>query len=148
MSQRHPIQNEAIMFITTNTEDCKQHFANDAHAREAIETLYRVKQRHPFHIYGFVIMPDHCHFLLSVPKPGSISKIMNVYKSGLTFNTGIPKIWQARFHMALPKNPEVALKYIHMNPVEAGFVERTEDYRWSSASHLWKTDPLPSHIAV
>ncbi len=69
--------------MTTNVKDRKPIFRNDAYAREAIETLYRVQESYPFMLYAFVIMPDHCHFLLQIPDGGSLSKMMNVYK-GIT----------------------------------------------------------------
>ncbi len=130
------------MLITTNVLDREPIFANDAYAREVIETLYRVQQNQPFFLYGFVVMPDHCHFLIEVPEPGSISKIMNVFKSGVTFNLGIPKLWQRRFYNKITKNTYKTLKYIHMNPVKAGLVEKPEAYPWSSASGRWDVSDL------
>lgn len=112
-------------------------FSNPTFAREAIDTLYRVQVSHPFFLFGFVIMPDHCHFLLNVPEPGKISNIMSVYKSGVTFNTGLKKVWQARFHIREIKNPQEALKYIFLNPVRKSLVEEPEKYPWSSASGKW-----------
>ncbi|MEK7136676.1 MAG: transposase [Patescibacteria group bacterium] len=137
MTQRHPVQNDVLMLVTTVTANREPVFANPAYAREAIECLYRVQKQRPFLLYGFVIMPDHCHFLLFIPPPESISKIMNSYKSGLTFDLGLSKIWQPRFHVRLPDNAEIALRYIHENPVKAELVSIPEDYPWSSASGEW-----------
>ena len=139
MSQRHPIQNEVIMLVTSVTVGRETFFEDAAYAREACETLYRVQELHPFFLYAFVVMPDHCHFLLRVAPPETISHIMNVYKSGLTFNLGIKKIWQKGFDIRIVKNPEEARRYIHLNPVKGGLVEIAEDYPWSSASGKWDT---------
>ena len=79
MSQLHPIQNDAIMFITTNTHRMRPVFRQDPYALEAVETLYCAQALRPFFLYAFVIMPDHCHFLLEVPEGGSISSIMNSF---------------------------------------------------------------------
>ena len=49
MTQRHPIQNDVTMFITTNIYEGEPIFENDAYAREAIEALYRVKNMRPFY---------------------------------------------------------------------------------------------------
>ncbi len=144
MTQRRRVQNERLMHITTNTYYADPIFRKDAHAREAIECLYRIQKLYPFLIYGFVIMPDHCHFLLYVLAPAKISQIMNSYKSGLTFDIGIPKIWQPRFHMTLPKDGRKVLKYIHDNPVEACLVKKPEDFPWSSASGNWDVAELGS----
>ena len=142
MTQRHPIQNNIQMLITIVTADRKNYFEDHAYAREAIETLYRVQQYHPFFLYGFVIMPDHVHFLMLVTAPGTISRIMNVYKSGVSFNTGIHSLWQRRFYISMAKNPRGALHYIHANPVKKGMVRQPRDYPWSSASGEWPVSAL------
>lgn len=130
------------MLVTVVCENRVRHFEDPALAREAIEALYRVQDIYPFFLYGFVVMPDHCHFLLYIPSPGSISKIMNVYKSGLTFNIGIKRLWQSSFHIRLIENRLLALTYIHMNPVKAGYVEFPELYPWSSASGKWDVNSI------
>ncbi len=142
MFQRHPIQNGVPMFITTNTQNRRKVFANPAYAREAIDSLYRVQHFYPFLLFGFVIMPDHCHFLLKVPEPLSISTIMRVYKYGVTFNLGIGAFWQSRFHLLLPDDCWTILRHIHMNPVKAGLCATMEDYPWSSASGKWDISSL------
>lgn len=143
MSQRHWIQNNRIMFVTIATLNREPFFGNGAFAREAVETLYRVRQLHPFLLYAFVIMPDHCHFLVRIDRPQKISNIIGTYKSGMTFNTGIPQMWQPRSHIRIIRNdPMNVLRYIHMNPVRAGFTKTSAEYPWSSAAHEWIVDAL------
>lgn len=143
MTQRHWIQNNAIMFITTCTHKREPLFINHAYAREAVECLYKAQANYPFDMYAFVIMPDHCHFLLWVPEDQSISKIMNVYKSLVRLNTGLQKVWQRRFYQQIPINADHAIKYIHNNPVKANLAATAEAYPWSSASGRWPTSPIP-----
>ncbi|MDO8469019.1 MAG: transposase [Candidatus Peribacter sp.] len=137
MSQRHPVLNEDVQLVTTVTARRMPIFSDPASAREAVECLYRVQARHPFFLYGFVIMPDHCHFLVRVPAPQKISTIMNVFKSGMTFNLGIPQLWQSRYHIRSVKNMPEALRYIHTNPIKAGLSDSVTEYLWSSASGKW-----------
>lgn len=137
MFQRHPIQSDAFFFVTTNTKDRRPIFGNPAYAREAIDTLYRVQEIHPFFLYGFVFMPDHCHLLLHVPAPESISGIMRVFKYGCTVNMGIGAFWQSRFHLRISHDAKAVLRYIHQNPVRAGLVREPEQFPWSSASGRW-----------
>jgi putative transposase len=82
-------------------------------------------------------MPDHCHFLMHVPKEGGISNIMRAYKMGLAFQIGIGPLWQRGFHMRLPDGSSEVLRYIHLNPVRAGLSLTAEEYPWSSASGQW-----------
>ena len=125
------------MLVTTVTRFREPFFLHQPFAREAVETLYRTQALYPFLLYAFVIMPDHCHFLVHVPAPGTIARIMNAYKSGLTFDTGIPKMWQRRYHLRLVRDIGAARRYIHANPVRGGLTETAEEYPWSSASGKW-----------
>lgn len=130
------------MLVTTVTANRRQIFREAALAHEAIGCLYRVQQLHPFFLHGFVIMPDHCHFLLFVPHPEKISNVMSAYKSGLTFDIGKGPLWQKRFHIRCVDDPLEALKYIHHNPIRAGLAEVPEEYPWSSACGRWDITPL------
>jgi putative transposase len=142
MTQRHPIQNDRTMMITMVTKNRFPFFKDDSYAREGVECLYRTQSLHPFFLYAFVIMPNHCHFLMKVPSPEKIATVIGSYKSGLLFDMQTPSIWQKRFHLQLPENPEKAREYIHMNPVRAGLCENPHEYPWSSASGKWDISPL------
>jgi len=142
MSQRHPIRSGVKMLITTVTAKRRKIFADSCRAREAIECLYRVQAMRPFFLYGFVIMPDHCHFLMKIPAPETVAQVMASFKSGLTFDLGIPKIWQSRYHIRIVDNPPEALRYIHSDPVRQGMVDAPNAYPWSSASGKWDVMPL------
>ncbi len=143
MTHRRLLQAGAIMFITTNTEHRAPTFEHPPYAREVIETLYRTKSLHPFSLFGFVVMPDHCHLLLKVKASKRISMIMNVWKGGTSHNIGVGRIWQARYHMIVPNNPHAMLKYVHDNPVRAGLCTAPEEYPWSSACGKWPVSVLP-----
>ncbi|MSR67407.1 hypothetical protein EXS65_01080 [Candidatus Peribacteria bacterium] len=142
MFQRHRIQNQSPMLITTNTRQREPIFADYACAREAIESLYRVQMFTPFFLFGFVIMPDHCHFVLNVPEGGSISKIMCAYKRSVCFEIGKP-IWQSRFHVKILDDVAAALRYVHFNPVKKNLCEQIDEYPWSSASGRWDISEIP-----
>jgi putative transposase len=142
MTQRHPVQNNETMFITTNIQNRKPIFNNPAYALEAIETLYRLRMLYHFELFGFVIMPDHCHFLMRVFEPHSISTVMKQFKSGVAFNIGKGPIWQPRFYIRAPEKSYEVLKYIHRNPTKAGIAETVEQYPWSSANERWKVDSI------
>lgn len=132
------------MFVTTNTTYRKPVFENPAYASEAIDRLYRIQNLHSFFIFAFVIMPDHCHFLLNVPEPYTISRLMNTYKTGLTFDIGIGAFWQPRFDVRVPDSGHKTMQYIHENPVKAGLASSIREYPWSSASGKYDITTLDS----
>ena len=142
MFQRHPIQSNMPMLITSVTADREPVFANSAYAREAVESLYRIQTFRPFFLFGFVIMPDHCHLVLNVPEGGSISKIMYVYKRAVSFEIGRP-VWQTRFHLKAIRSVQAAVRYVHLNPVVADLCSDPRSYPWSSASGRWDVSDIP-----
>ena len=126
-----------MMVITTNIQGRIPLFGDPACARIAVETLYSIQDFYPFFLFAFVIMPDHIHLLVNMPKGGSISKMMGIYKRAVSFNIGQGPIWQSRFHIEYPKNIDKVIDYIHQNPVKAGLCHHDTDYPWSSASGRW-----------
>jgi len=88
MSQRHPLQNSHTMFVTTNILHREPIFIDPACARAAIESLYYVQEIRPCFVFGFVMMPDHCHLLMRAPEEGSISKIIGLFKRATSFTIG------------------------------------------------------------
>jgi putative transposase len=144
MSQRRTIQNSLPMLVTTVTRHRTPIFEQPELAHEAIDRIYRIQKLHPFHIFGFVIMPDHVHLLLTVVKPYTISQFMNSYKTGLTFDIGIGPLWQRRYHIRIVRKMYGALQYIHANPVRANLVDTPDSYPWSSASGKYDVSRIPS----
>lgn len=130
------------MFITICTENREPVFAQAAYARAAVESLYRIQCFNAFYLYAFVVMPDHCHFLMYVPEKSSISKIMYAYKTAVAFEAGRP-LWQSRFFQKIVNRPHQTIKYIHQNPVRRGLCITPDQFQWSSASGRWDVLQLP-----
>ncbi len=148
MTQRHLIQNQIPMLITMVVRDRAPVFRHAPLASEAVGCLYRVQELHPFFLYGFVIMPDHVHLLLKVPKPQRVADVVSALKSGLLFDAGRSSFWQPRYHMRFIDDLPSALRYIHLNPVRADIADEPEHYPWSSASGLWDVTPVQSDSGV
>lgn len=135
--RHHKILSDILMLVSTTTRNRVPFFRDPTFAREVVETLYRVQALHPFLLFAFVIMPDHCHFLMHIPSPNSISNVMMRFKSGVSHSIGKGPLWQPRYHVRIPDSASAAKKYIHANPVAARLVENETDYPWSSASGRW-----------
>lgn len=91
-------------------------------------------------IVTFSVMPTHFHlFLKQNTDPGIsryISRVLNAYTR--YFNTKYHRkgpLWEGRFKSVLVSNDEQALhltRYIHINAVSAGLVEKPEHWTYSS----------------
>ncbi len=125
------------MLITTNILGRHRLFTDPTYARIAIDSLYLTQERYPFFLFAFVIMPDHCHFLVRAPERQRISKILYTFKRSVAFEIDRGPLWQKRFHIRMINNPLEAMSYIHLNPVRAKLCDTPEDYPWSSANGRW-----------
>lgn len=107
-----------------------------------------------FEVHEFVLMPNHFHTLLTPAAEVSLEKAVQYIKGGFSFRAKRElgfngEIWQAGYNEHRVKDAvEYAqhAKYIHENPVQAGLVERAQDYKYSSASKILDVDPVPKHL--
>lgn len=91
-------------------------------------------------VVAYCLMPTHLHLILKQLTHKGISIFMNHILNSYTryFNTKHKRkgpLWEARFKNVLVKRDEYLLhltRYIHLNPVTAGIVDKTEDWLASS----------------
>jgi putative transposase len=98
-------------------------------------------------------MPTHLHLLFS-PQSRNLIQIMRDLKSKTGYSIAQQRkvagpIWQERYFGTIVRrvrNFWQKLEYIHRNPVEAGLVKSSEEWRWSSYRQYVKNGEGP--IAV
>ncbi len=91
-------------------------------------------------IIAYCIMPTHFHLILKQLTDHGISiyisKILNSYTR--YFNSAHKRkgpLWEAEFNNILVESDELLLhltRYLHLNPVTAGLVDKPENWFWSS----------------
>ncbi len=80
---------DKIYFITTNTSKRFPFFRESLFCELLIENLWVCKELKSFKLYGFIIIPDHIHFLLSTGEEFNVSKIMHAIKRHFSRNINI-----------------------------------------------------------
>jgi putative transposase len=119
----------------------RQPLLNNDHARIVFEeTLERLRQRHDFYVFGYVLMPEHVHLLISEPKSQSLANVLRALKGETSkkLKGDHKHFWQARYHdlnVITQRKYVEKLKYLDRNPVERDLVEKPENWRWSSFRH-------------
>ena len=132
-----------------------------------IEAIEKARFKHGFHLWGYVIMPEHVHLLfwppttvyavgavlLSIKQSVARRALIHLRKhdpSGLRWLTTGQKHTPYRFWMdggGYDRNMTTlnalrgSLDYIHANPVKRGLVAYPEDWPWSSAGEWVKGKP-------
>jgi REP element-mobilizing transposase RayT len=128
--------------VTFATKDLDRAFSDPKSAQTAVECLYRVKLFNPFTLYGFVVMPDHCHFLLETPRRMNIFHLIRSYQDAVSFELGRP-VWEPTFSICSPSDVPSILRSMHENPVQKNLCDDPLLYPWSSASGRFEVADLP-----
>lgn len=102
--------------------------------------LERVRKSFDLRVYGYVIMPEHIHLLLSEPRRETLADALKSLKQGVARRLvgDADHFWQKRYYDFNIRNaPQFIekLRYIHRNPVKRGLCDRAEDWEWSSFRH-------------
>jgi putative transposase len=129
-----------IYLLTTVTHQRQPLFADWCPGRLVVSEFRSAEQQGFVQSLSWVVMPDHFHWLIELQQ-GSLSKLMARVKSrssrSLMYHTGHQgPVWQKSYHdRALRREEDLlqAARYVVLNPVRAGLVERVGDYPlWDS----------------
>jgi putative transposase len=131
--------------------------ARDVFLRE----LGKVRGEMGFHLLGYVVMREHVHLLMSEPKQGTPSTVLQKLKMRVArklrkrsrpMRAGqmrlpfaeaeepLQTFWQARFYdfNVYSKGKKTGkLNYMHANPVIQRLVKHPKDWAWSSWGFYW-----------
>jgi putative transposase len=102
--------------------------------------LERVRKSFDLRVYGYVVMPEHVHLLLSEPRRETLADALKSLKQGVARRLigDAEHFWQKRYYDFNIRNyPQFIekLHYIHRNPVKRGLCDRAEDWERSSFRH-------------
>lgn len=97
-------------------------------------------QKHEVKLLCYCLMPNHIHLLVKQEKEQPIFKfISSLHTSYAKYvnkkHDRVGHLFQDRFKQVIVENEEQLLhltRYIHLNPVIGGLVEKPEDFAWSS----------------
>ena len=134
-------QTRQIHFLTFGCYHRRANFCGEASRNIFVSALERVRQQHNLCVYGYAVMPDHIHLLVSEPECGTLAQAIQSLKQGVARRLALraaDPFWQARyydFNVWSESKFVEKLRYIHRNPVKSGLVTRPEDWEWSSFRH-------------
>ncbi|HEX4321348.1 MAG TPA: transposase [Acidobacteriaceae bacterium] len=136
-------------FVTFSCYQRKPYLGNPTTRDIFLESLETMRIRYQFHVFGYVVMPEHVHLLVSEPKTALLAKVVQALKLSVSVQSKQSPFWHTRYYdfnvYTQAKHIE-KLKYIHRNPVVRGLVQKPEDWRWSSFQHYSTGAPIPVQI--
>jgi putative transposase len=144
-AMRQPLQrfygNGDLHFVTFSCFRRRPYLTKPSARTVFVETINEIRARHGFHLFGYVVMPEHVHLLIDEAGALNPSKVIQVVKQKVSSSLGkgieIP-FWQRRFYdfntWSSGKIKE-KLVYMHENPIRRGLVAHPQDWPWSSWSY-------------
>jgi putative transposase len=103
-----------------------------------VEVLERMRCRFEMCVYGYVIMPEHVHLLVSEPRRKLLADAIHHLKLSFAKRLGAGVFWQKRYYDRNVRSEHEfkrVLRYIHRNPVKRGLVGEPGEWKWSSFRH-------------
>ena len=103
-----------------------------------LQVLEHMRWRFGLCIYGYVVMPEHVHLLMSEPPRRLLADAIHYLKLSFAKRLGEGVFWQKRYYDRNIRDAHEfreKLRYIHRNPVERGLVQDARDWPWSSFRH-------------
>jgi len=105
-----------------------------------LELLIDYCKKHHVIIAAYCLMDNHIHLILVPKTEDGLQKVLKPlhmrYAQYINKQHGwTGHLWQGRFFSSALDDAHTysAIRYVERNPVEAGMVEKAEDYKWSSA---------------
>src|SRR3990172_2353035 len=131
--------NGAFYHITSRGNLRDDVFFEDRDREKFLEILSKTKERYSYLLHAYALMGNHYHLLIETPK-ANISQIMQNINTSYTVYVNRKyqrsgHLFQGRFKGIIVDKDEYLVtlsRYIHLNPVRAGIVEKPDDYRWTS----------------
>jgi len=151
-----------VYFVTFTVHQWVDVFTRPVYIELLLENLRYCQKNKNLEIYAWVIMSNHCHLIISVTE-GDLSDFIRDFKKhtakvlvkAIENNENESRrewlllllkkdkkiwFWESGYHgEEIRTKPffDSKMKYIHLNPVRAGIVEKEEEYLWSSCGALY-----------
>jgi putative transposase len=164
MDYRRIRQEGGTYFFTVNLAERSSTLLVDRidDLRRAVRT---VKQRHPFDIVAWVVLPDHLHAVWTLPE-GDADCATRWMLIKAAFSRAVPTgerisatrhrkgergQWQRRFweHLIVDETDlRNHVDYVHINPVKHGHAARASDWPYSSIHRYIRSGVMPIYWAA
>ncbi len=136
--------------VTQRGNRRQQTFFKDEDYQAYLELMSQWCDIHGVQIWAYCLMPNHVH-LIAVPQSKdalnlAIGEAHRRYTRRVNFREGWRgHLWQGRFSSFIMQQSYLiaCTRYIELNPVRAGLVQKPEKWPWSSAGpHLKGRDDI------
>src|SRR5271155_699128 len=140
MPRRLRIEFEGAIYHVMARGNARQKIVrDDADRRRLIDGLEQAVVRHGWELLAYVVMGNHLHLVVKTPRP-NLGAGMQSFLSGYAIWAGRRwrrpgHLFQGRYRAEMIEDESyywTVSRYVHLNPVRVGLVQRPEQWAWSS----------------
>jgi putative transposase len=127
-----------LHFVTFSCHGRMPYLESNESCQIFVQALEHIRRSYVFFLFGYVIMPEHVHLLVSEPKRSTLACAIQSLKTSVSKQSAQRPFWLARYYDFNVHSEEKRiekLRYMHRNPVARGLVYEPLDWRWSSYRH-------------
>lgn len=129
----------AVYHITSRGNEKRDVYEDDQDRERFLSILRHVEERYNWFCHAYCLMDNHYHLIVETPD-GNLSLGMRQLNGVYTqaFNkrhNRVGHLFQGRYKAILIQKDSYLLevcRYVVLNPIRAGMVEKPEDWKWSS----------------
>lgn len=148
------VTSQHSFFITVVAYERRSIFSTVQFCEKFYEIVARLRVQLSFRLFEHVLMPDHYHVILEPSTTHPLNETMRRLNGTLAREWNLlygktDQVFQHGYYDHAIRNMEdyrEKARYIHDNPVRAGFVSSPEQYPWSSARARLIGGVYPIHL--
>lgn len=154
MSRPLRIEYPGAWYHVMNRGSARQEiFCDDTDCHLFFALLSEIHEKYGIEVHAYCLMNNHYHLFVRTPL-ANLSKAMQHLSSIFTqmrnrLNHQDGAIFRGRYKAILVDSDSYMLtlsRYIHLNPVAAGMVQRPENYKWSSYNAYLLNEEKPGWL--
>ena len=145
----------AVYHVTSRGNEKKCIFRSERDRELFIYVLRQTIARFHWLCHGYVLMENHYHLLIETPEPNlsrGMRQLNGVYSQSFNrLHQRVGHLFQGRFNAVVVDKDAYLLqvcRYILLNPVRAGLIDRPENWEWSSCRALAGMADIPDFLTV
>ena len=130
-------------------------FQDDSDRKDFLSLLKAIHHRYQIEIHAYCLMGNHYHLMVRIKLPNlsqAMRHLNGVYTQRYNKRHNIDgPLFRGRYKAILVDAEDYLLRlsrYIHLNPVSDGFVNKPEDYPWSSYRYFTVQPSNPSWLNI
>jgi REP element-mobilizing transposase RayT len=129
----------ALYHITSRGNAQAAIYLDDEDRTRFLDLLGQEVEQQGWQCYAYCLMDNHYHLLIETPEPNlskGMRRLNQVYTQGFNRRHGrVGHVLQGRYKAIIVDKDSYLLelcRYIVLNPIRAGMVNNSKDWRWSS----------------